>query len=257
MTDEQPAMAKLRWFYPTPGRLLVFLLAVEGILLLSERWFPKGWAVLIAVAAVAGTIVLMLLWLICALVFRWRFQFSIRSLLLSTIAVAVPCSWMTVEVQQARRQKESVDALAKVGAWIYYDYQHNSTSGKSVRGGKPPRPSWLPQKVIGDDFFINVYLVNLDRSKVTDVDLRHLEGLDQLPNLEIAVTEITDAGLRHIKGLRHLHALLLDKTQITDAGLEYLSGMNQLQTLRLSQTKVTDAGVAKLQKALPNCKISH
>ena len=49
---------KLRWYQPTPGRLLVFLLVVEGILLLSERWgwFPfnqhKGYTVLIAVAAV-------------------------------------------------------------------------------------------------------------------------------------------------------------------------------------------------------------
>jgi len=42
MTTEQPATTKLRWFHPTPGRMLVVLLAVEGVLLLSERlqWLP-------------------------------------------------------------------------------------------------------------------------------------------------------------------------------------------------------------------------
>jgi hypothetical protein len=40
-TGEQK-QPKLRWFPPTPGHLLFMLLAVEGVLLLSERfhWFP-------------------------------------------------------------------------------------------------------------------------------------------------------------------------------------------------------------------------
>jgi hypothetical protein len=36
-----------------------------------------------------------------------------------------------------------------------------------------------------------------------------------------------------------------------------LKGLTQLQILDLQRTKVTDAGVAKLQQALPNCKIYH
>lgn len=51
MPIEQPATPKIRWFYPTPGRLLVVLLALEDILLLSERFKlfgfsdKKGWTV--------------------------------------------------------------------------------------------------------------------------------------------------------------------------------------------------------------------
>ena len=52
MTNEEQATLKLRWFHPTPGRLLIVLLAVEAALLLSKPWFPKGWTVLMAVAAV-------------------------------------------------------------------------------------------------------------------------------------------------------------------------------------------------------------
>ena len=47
MTSPDP---KRRWFIPTPGKLLLVLLAVEAILSFSERWIPKGWSVLIAVA---------------------------------------------------------------------------------------------------------------------------------------------------------------------------------------------------------------
>ena len=73
-TDSLPGFEqtplRVRWCHPTPGRLPVILLAVEAILFSSERfqWFPfnenKGWTVLIAIASIALTMVVMLLWLI-------------------------------------------------------------------------------------------------------------------------------------------------------------------------------------------------
>ena len=75
------------WYRLTPDRLVIGLLAVECLLWLSERfqWFAfdqhKGWTVLIAVAVVGGAMLVMLGWFISSLLFRWRFQFSIRSLL--------------------------------------------------------------------------------------------------------------------------------------------------------------------------------
>ena len=71
-----------RWFFPTPSWLIAALLAVEGLLFLSDRFqwptWHKGYAVLIAVASVGVVFLLMLLWLVVALVFRRRFQFSIQ-----------------------------------------------------------------------------------------------------------------------------------------------------------------------------------
>ena len=89
MTDPTPT----RRFRPTPAWLVLALLVVEGLLWLSERyewfWFneKKGWTVLIAVAVVGVALLVMLLWFIASLLFRWRFQFSIRSLLVLTVAV--------------------------------------------------------------------------------------------------------------------------------------------------------------------------
>ena len=83
----------IRWFHITPGHCLAALLLVEGSLLLAEwfRWIPKGWAVLIAAAVAVVVTVLTLLWFTLALIFRWRFQFSIRTLLVATTLIAVLC----------------------------------------------------------------------------------------------------------------------------------------------------------------------
>ncbi|HEX4130988.1 MAG TPA: protein kinase [Pirellulales bacterium] len=49
--------------------------------------------------------------------------------------------------------------------------------------------------------------------------------------------------------------LHLDYSKITDAGLRHLEPLTALTTLTLTGTQVSAAGVAKLQKALPKCKI--
>ena len=46
------------------------------------------------------------------MIFHWRFQFSIRSLLLLAVAVAVACSWLTTEMREARAQRDAVAARA-------------------------------------------------------------------------------------------------------------------------------------------------
>jgi len=100
----------------------VGLLAFEVFLLVSEwfQWFAfnekKGWTVLIAVAAVCLVVVVMLLWLVVSLLFRLRFQFSLRSLVVLVVAVAVPCSWLTLKLRDAERQFSAVSTIQSAGA---------------------------------------------------------------------------------------------------------------------------------------------
>ena len=81
--------------------MILDLLVVVCLLWLSERfqWPPwhKGYAVLTALAVVGAAFMGMLLWFFVSLLFRWRFQFSIWSLLVLAVVVAVPCSWLAVE----------------------------------------------------------------------------------------------------------------------------------------------------------------
>ncbi len=203
--------ATRRWFRPTPGWLIFGVLVVEGLLWLSERlrWFPAGWAAAIVLVVVGATLLLMLFWFIGSLLFRWRFQFSVRSLLALTLIIAVPCSWIAERIRQVRREKEIVAAIEKLGGgvkWVTYD------NGLPVLWG-----------LLGDDLS-HVNLVMLRESQVTDSDLDDLKELDRLEALVLGKTRITNAGLGRLKSLSQLKGLQLGGTQVTDAGLENLRG---------------------------------
>ena len=233
MTDPTPN----RRFSPTPSWLVLGLLVVEGLLWLSERytwfWFneKKGWTVLIGVAVVGGAMLVMLLWFLTSLLFRWRFQFSIRSLLVLTVAVAIPCSWMAAEMKAAKRQKEAVAVIVKVEGTTYYDYEVDS-SGTFTRAPKPSQPEWLG-KLLGPDFFADVVGVKLAGLgfKTTDSTLDHLKALGQLRALIVFGGEFTDAGLENLKGLKQLQGLFLFGGSFTDAGLSTSQGVPQTHVI--------------------------
>ena len=229
-----------RRFRPTAAWLIYGLLVVEGLLWLSERykwfWFNehKGWTVLIGVAVVAVAMLAMLGWFIVALVFRWRFQFSIRSMLVLVVAVALLFSWITVEVQQAKRYRDAVTAIRQAEGFVYYDFQVDQ-AGVLIPPTNIPGPAWL-RTLLGDDFFGSVVKVDVT-CHGTDAILEKVEEFPQIREL-------------------YLGSYLSDR-KITDAGLEHVGRMTRLQTLGIGGTRVTDRGVRKLQKALPNCDIER
>lgn len=267
MTDPKPTR---RWLCPTPGWLVLALLVVECLLWLSERfqWLPfnhhKGWTVLIAVAVVGVVFLAMLLWFIVALVFRWRFQFSLRSLLVLVVVVAIPCSWMAVEMKAAKRQKEAVEAILKMKGDTRYDWEVDVDDFYNpLPNAEPPEPAWL-RSVLGNDccwsvkyVWLGVYsesqkdvVLGSDESQsciITDEGLENLRVLNQLESLSFSYNQlITDAGLANLEGMIQLRELSLNSTPITDAGLVHLAGLPRLQTLELCGTPITDAGLAHL-----------
>ncbi|MGA2033283.1 MAG: protein kinase [Thermoguttaceae bacterium] len=86
--------------------------------------------------------------------------------------------------------------------------------------------------------------------------LKAIARLTTLRELDLTGAEVTDAGLEQLRGLKNLRRLLLSETKVSDQGLEHLRGLSDLIELHLIKTEVTAAGVAKLQAALPNCKIA-
>jgi hypothetical protein len=195
---------KPRWFHPTPGWLLVGLLAVEGLLLLSERfcWFPfnqhfnqhKGWTVLLAISSVGVFLFLMLLWFVASVILRWRFQFSLRSLLVLTVAVAIPFSWLGVEMKKAREQREAVEWVRKMGGTVFYNPCRDPGTVIPVS----PVPHWL-WDFFGDDFFGNVYVVFCDDTNVRDVDLERFRGMTKLMRLSLEHTQVTKKGINELQ----------------------------------------------------------
>jgi arylformamidase len=146
---------------------------------------------------------------------------------------------------------QQIDKLKKLGARITLDDQ---------------------KRVIG---------VNLGERGVTDADLVHLRGLQHLQELDLTRTKITGAGLVNVKDLTTLRKLFVTETKVDDSGIAHLKGLKNLELVGLSGTKisdsaldhlreltqlkrifclgtgVTDAGVEKLQRALPQCQVTH
>ncbi len=242
------ATPQTRRFRLTPARFVIGLLVVEGLLWLSDRFgwlgWHKGYAVLTAVASVGVATLVMLGWFGVALVFGRRFQFSIRSLLVLVVVVALPCSWLAVEMKKASEQKEAVETV-ETCCWdvlpddgprqVTYDYEVDCKIGSGtfyLYYPEMPGPNWL-RDLLGKDFFTHVVELHLSDS--------------QFP----------DANLRCLAGFSHLQDLDLSRTLVADEGVQNLTGLLELERLYLTDTKITDAGVAKLQQALPNCKITR
>jgi hypothetical protein len=229
--------------------LLLGLLAVEGFLRTAEvyGWFgfpeQKGWAVLIALASVGVATLLLPAWLAVSLIFRLRFQFSLRSLLVLTVAVALPCSWLAVEMKQAREQRDALEAVRQMGGAVGYVGFHPIPLRK---GGEPATPVWL-QTLLGRDFFTGVHSVSFRNTRVGDGDLEHLAGLPRLQTLDLSGTRISDAGLARLKRFTRLQSLRLDGTEVTGPGLEHLQALAQLFSLALADTPVTGVGLEHLK----------
>lgn len=241
-TEKRPR--KLLWYSLPPGLLPVVSLALSGILLLSKDWFPKGWAVLIAIASVVAAIALMLFGHLLALLFRRRFQFSMRSLFVLTIAVAVPFSWLAVEMKGAKNQRKTVESLRKLGCKVCYDYEWNSSTGNRIAGALPPGAAWL-RETLRDDFFCDANFVEI-RGSDFNVELDELLKLKRLKWLSVlgATDETLEPILQKMSDLQYLNLWgTFSHTQ-----LERLNELKQLQHLSLKLSQVSEADLERLHR---------
>ena len=222
---------------------------------------------------------------------RWL-QLSLRTLLILVTLLCVALGWI---VHRGERQRRAVAGLEELGAaieyeasdspraerffglsrWLPRDYFDDvagvDSLGSSVTDAGLSHIQGLTRlkrlSVNGTQVtdaglthirgLTRLEGLSLGGTQVTDAGLAHLQGLTQLKVLFLDGTQVTDAGLLHVRDLTRLGWLYLDSTQVTDAGLVHVRGLTRLEQLYLNNTQVTDAGVAKLQRALPNCRIEH
>jgi hypothetical protein len=194
---------------------------------------------------------------------RW-FQFSLRTLLIFTVIIAVGAGWLGKRFEQKRKDRETVAAIVKLGGTVAYGYQTDDLRAE------PPFPSWL-RDFLGENFFSDVdsvwlrnatdvnagvahlkglprlRMLNLWNTKAGDDTLLHLKEVPQLQELNLDETNVTDAGLLNLKGLTHLQGLSLARTHISDSGLASLKGLTQLRILIIDNTTIGDAGLENLK----------
>lgn len=108
-------------------------------------------------------------------------------------------------------------------------------------------------------------LDNLKRLEIGDgirIDEEFIKALSKCEQLELLElsgpsTNIADSAMKQLKTLRGLRWLTLTDYPITDGCIESLTELKKLEKLTLLDSKITPQGIAKLQLALPNCKIEH
>ena len=185
------APTQTRWFHLTPGRFVIGLLAVEGLLWLSDRFgwlaWHKGYAVLTGIASVGVAMLAMVVWFAMALIFRWRFQFSIRSLLVLGVVVAVPFGWLAVERQRKRDHREAVRSILGSGGFVTYAFENT------------PPPIWVV-KLLGVELFADLIEIDYSGKPVSNGELQYLKQLDWFGRLSLSDSHISDASLEQIQG---------------------------------------------------------
>ena len=91
-----------------------------------------------------------------------KYQYSLRSLFLLTLLVAIGMSWLTVTMRNQRKQKAAAEAIEKAGG-----------------AEKLWEPTWLG-RLLRDDSLVRVTDVGVYARPTTDRILVHLRELTQL-----------------------------------------------------------------------------
>jgi hypothetical protein len=97
--------------------------------------------------------------------------------------------------------------------------------------------------------------LELTGGRVDVAEFATLNSLPRLWTLNLRATNITDADLPALGRLSRLKWLDLGNTQITDSGIEHLKSLNNLTLLFIGGTRVSEKGKRSLQLALPDCRI--
>jgi Leucine-rich repeat (LRR) protein len=234
-----------RWFAISPDRCAAILLAITAAIWLSDylAWpaWHKGYAVLTAVAAAVLGLAAMFLWFVLALVFRWCFQFGLRSLLVFTLMVALLSGWFAAHTKAAREQRLAVKSLDRAGVIVNYARYH----GTFEEGTLDRIFSDRLCAICGADFLDNVTSVSIN-DNLANAEFELLGTFPTLEALDIAETGLTDNTLQYVQGLTGLRELHLNGS-ITDAGLKRLLALKGLKLLSIASfATITDAGLQYL-----------
>ncbi len=149
-------------------------------------------------------------------------RFTLSTLLLLMLVVCVALGW---KVERARKQREAVIWIQKLGGSVGYDYERDN-NGQPIRNAEPPGPKWL-MKQLGIDFFDDVVHVDLSKAPVSDVT--PLSGLTNLKTLRLSNSHVKDVTA--------------------------LSGLTRLEELSLEGIPLGEKAMESLKKALPQCVI--
>ena len=202
---------------------------------------------------------------------RRRFRFSLRSLLVLVVILAIPLGWIAKERRQSQYEKQFVDQMIETHSIRQHQFGGPYDS-EPLRSEVKPQGWWrdLARHVLGErhsslmlfhddpkslasftklrelrlygQFSDATPLTGLKRLKILDLsgtnvgNLQPLVGFNRLRSLYLDGTPVSD--LTPLARLKQLRSLALEGTSVSD--LTPLAGLDQLEWLGLSSTQVSD-----------------
>jgi hypothetical protein len=126
--------------------------------------------------------------------------------------------------------------------------------GTVIVAGSDVRRSRLDQLPDGP---LAIRGIDLAGRGIVDRDLKRLEGLQHLRDLNLYQSKVGDKGLDAIAPLHSLVTLELSYTPITDQGLAKLASLRRLEKLYVRGTAVTEEGANALAKQISGLRIER
>ncbi|MDP6443054.1 MAG: hypothetical protein QGG36_18585 [Pirellulaceae bacterium] len=171
---------------------------------------------------------------------RSRLIFRLRTLL---IAVSVSCCALGVwwhHLAPFRRQQKALIVLRESGAAV----TTRVATGSDWR-----------RRLVGEDWFVEVTSVRLDRQQVTTAQLEAVVSLIGVLELSFIGANFDDRDAQYLRAQPTLIRLYLQGTDITDEGLRLLPELVELRYVDIRGTRVSLRGVQKLEAALPQARV--
>ena len=169
---------------------------------------------------------------------RFRFRFSVRTLVAAITILGMLLGCVGNEVNRLRLHRQAEERIEELGG--------SYGSASDGKWCEPLGPWWCP--VVRDGLYAEeeiVWFNSTNNDGLRDEDLQVLRHFPRLTRLEISAPLITDEALVHIERMRTLRELHLNGTQVTGRGLKRLRGI-PLQMLVLYGPAITDEATEAL-----------
>ena len=138
-----------------------------------------------------------------------------------TVTVAIPFSWLAVEMKKVMIQQNAVSALRQHGYNLWYDFHFPMGISQRWAGerAKPSLPQWMTA-ILGEDFFCEVLFVSGGGGSFSETDLISIRQFPHLERLFLSHSAISDFQLKLLSDRTSLEFLLLNYTNVSDEGLQ-------------------------------------
>jgi len=169
-------------------------------------------------------------------------RFSLATLML---AITVGCVWLGLKSNAARRQREGIELVERLGGMYSYNIPPDQVGGFM---------SGLMLVGLGEDYVVDVESVGIWKNATDDDVAQIVEALPKLSGLVLA-GDLSDAALASVGKLQHLKGLNVYSQRVSNEGLAGLAGCRKLERLHLG-APIDDEGMVHL-KSLANLASLH